>query len=139
MYQLSTKGRYGTRFMYQLAKNYGKGSMLLKDIAKLEDLSMKYMEQIIPLLKSAKLIKSNRGPRGGYILQKKPAEINMKTILQALEGDITPVNCVDNPTKCTRSNSCISRNVWSILESRLNETLENISLEDMLKMEHNYK
>ncbi len=134
MYQLSTKGRYGTRFMYQLAKNHGKGPMLLKDIAAKENLSLKYMEQIIPSLKKAGLIKSLRGPYGGYVLLREPGKIEMKTILTALEGDIAPVHCVDEPEKCDRSKFCPARQVWHIMEEQLNETLSNITLKDMLKM-----
>ncbi len=134
MYQLSTKGRYGTRLMYQLAKNHGKGPMLLKDIARIENLSIKYMEQIIPLLKKAGLIKSLRGPYGGYGLQKPPEAINMKVILIALEGDISPVHCVDEPESCDRSKFCPARQVWHIMEEQLNDTLSKITLQDMLKM-----
>ncbi len=134
MYQLSTKGRYGTRLMYQLAKNYGQGPMLLKEIAKKEDLSVKYMEQIIVLLKQANFITSLRGPYGGYTLNKAPSEINMKELLEVLEGDISPVDCVDNPIRCQKSDHCAAHNVWQILESKINHTLEEISLQDMLEM-----
>ncbi|HMA61646.1 MAG TPA: Rrf2 family transcriptional regulator [bacterium] len=132
MWQLSTKGRYGTRLMFQLALNYGQGPMLLKDIAKNEDLSTKYLEHIVPLLKSANFINSTRGAHGGYALAKEPAEIDLRTLVAVLEGDIAPVDCVDSPDICERSDTCVARDVWSILEDRINETLEDITLQDMV-------
>jgi len=134
MYQLSTKGRYGTRLMYQLAKHYGQGPVLLKEIAKKENLSIKYMEQIIVLLKQANFITSLRGPYGGYALKKSPIEINMKELLKVLEGEISPVHCVDNPNECKKSDNCPAHNVWQILGRKINKTLENITLQDMLDM-----
>ena len=133
MWQLSTKGRYGTRLMYQLALQYGKGPILLKDIAKVEDLTIKYLEHIVPLLKSANLIRSVRGPQGGYQLTKAPDKINLKDILKNLEGDIAPVGCVSFPEICDRTESCPAREVWCRLEDQISDTLQNISLKDMVK------
>ena len=132
MWQLSTKGRYGTRLMFQLALNYGNGPMLLKNIAKKEDLSTKYLEHIIPLLKSANFINSTRGAHGGYSLAKPPEEIDLKQLVGVLEGDIAPVDCVDSPDICDRSDRCVAREVWSILEDSINETLGDITLKDMV-------
>ena len=140
MWQLSTKGRYGTRLMFQLALNYGNGPMLLKDIAKKEDLSTKYLEHIVPLLKSANFIHSTRGAHGGYALALPPEEIDLRKLVGVLEGDIAPVDCVDSPDLCDRSDCCVARDVWSILEDRINETLEDITLQDMVeKYEQEYK
>lgn len=134
MWQLSTKGRYGTRLMLQLALKYGEGPILLKDIAEAEDLTIKYLEHIVPLLKSAKLITSVRGPHGGYQLTTSPDKINIKNILEILEGDIAPVNCVTIPTLCERSKFCTARDVWCLLEDRIFDTLQNITLKDMVIM-----
>ncbi len=134
MWQLSTKGRYGTRLMYQLALQYGKGPILLKDIAKVEDLTIKYLEHIVPLLKSANLIRSVRGPQGGYQLTIAPDKINLKDILKILEGDIAPVSCVSFPEICDRTESCPARKVWCRLEDQISNTLQNISLKDMVDM-----
>jgi Rrf2 family protein len=140
MWQLSTKGRYGTRLMFQLALNYGSGPMLLKNIAQKEDLSTKYLEHIVPLLKSANFINSTRGAHGGYALAKPPEEIDLKQLVSVLEGDIAPVDCVDSPNICDRSSHCVARDVWSILEDSINETLGNITLQDMVdKFEKEYK
>lgn len=134
MWQLSTKGRYGTRLMFQLALNYGNGPMLLKDIAKNEDLSTKYLEHIVPLLKSANFINSTRGAHGGYSLARAPEKIDLRTLVAVLEGDIAPVDCVDSPNICERSDSCVARDVWSVLEDKINETLEDINLRDMVEI-----
>jgi len=134
MWQLSTKGRYGTRLMFQLALKYGKGPVLLKDIADAEGLTTKYLEHIVPLLKSAKLIRSVRGPHGGYQLTKAPDNINLRDILRILEGNTAPVDCVPLPEMCSRSNSCTSRNVWCRLDESITDTLQKITLKDMVAM-----
>jgi len=134
MWQLSTKGRYGTRVMFQLALRYGEGPILLKNIAEAEDLSTKYLEHIVPLLKSANLIQSVRGPHGGYQLSKPPQEVNLKDIVEVLEGDIAPVDCVDTPSVCERTEECTARDVWSLLEDKIRSTLIDITLQDMLDM-----
>ena len=85
MMRLSTKGRYGTRLMLDLALHYGEGLVFLKDIAKREEISVGYLEHLIPPLKSAGLIKSSRGAHGGYSLAKEPSEINLREIVQVFE------------------------------------------------------
>jgi len=134
MWQLSTKGRYGLRLMFQLALKYGQGPVFLKDIAQAENLTIKYLEHIVPLLKAAKLIRSVRGPHGGYQLTKDPGDITLKIILKNLEGDIAPVDCVSLPAVCTRSNTCTARNVWCVLEENISNTLQRITLNDMVDM-----
>lgn len=136
MWQLSTKGRYGLRLMFQLALKYDQGPVLLKDIAQAENLTIKYLEHIVPLLKAAKLIRSVRGPHGGYQLTKDPGDITLKIILKNLEGDIAPVDCVSLPAVCTRSNTCTARNVWCVLEENISNTLQRITLNDMVNMYH---
>ncbi|MFH2137548.1 MAG: Rrf2 family transcriptional regulator [Candidatus Omnitrophota bacterium] len=132
MWKLSTKGRYGSRLMVELALNYGKGSMLLKDIAHQEDISEGYLEHIIPLLKAAGLIHSARGAHGGYVLARPPEAITLKEIVQALEGSLAPVECVDTPSVCTRTKCCVTRDVWTELKDSITKTLEKVSLKDMV-------
>ncbi len=121
--------------MYQLAKNYGNGTLLLKQIATVEELSLKYLEHIVPPLKQAGLITSARGPRGGYELASEPDLITLRDILSALEGDLAPVECVSTPDICKRNSACKSRTVWMRLEQTISATLEAISLADMVAME----
>ncbi len=137
MIRLSTKGKYGTRLMFQLALNYGKGSMLLKNIAENEDLSVRYLEHLIPPLKTARLIHSKRGANGGYELAKSPEDINLKDIIRVLEGPFYPSECVESPGICDRSAFCITRDVWSKLEESISSTLAGFSLQDLVNKYRN--
>jgi Rrf2 family transcriptional regulator, cysteine metabolism repressor len=133
MLKLSTKGRYGTRLMVVLALNYDKGQVLLKDIAAQEDLSEGYLENIVPLLKSAGLIYAIRGARGGYALAKKPAEISLRQIIQALEGPLNYVECVGNPSICKRLDECAVRDFWSEINQTMINALDNVTLENIVE------
>jgi len=132
MIRISTKGRYGTRFMLQLARNYDHGPMLLKEIAQKEEISEGYLQHIVDALKSAGLIRSNRVGHGGYTLARPPGEITLKDILSSLEGSISLVECIDTPTVCNRSPDCLIRDVWSELSNNLTHSLQSVTLEDVL-------
>lgn len=136
MIRLSTKGKYGTRLMFQLALNYGNGPMLLKDIAAREDLSVRYLEHLVSPLKTAGLIIATRGSKGGYALSKKPEDITVKEIIQILEGPLYPSECVEVPEICDRSDSCITRDVWVELEQTISATLARHTLRELVD---NYK
>lgn len=132
MIRLSTKGRYGTRLMVELGLNYGKGYILLKDIAKKQDVSVGYLEQIIPNLKSAGLINSSRGAHGGYTLAKPPTEIGMGEIITALEGPISLVECVNSPEVCDRVDICVTRDLWEEINMKIDTTLKSKNLQDLV-------
>lgn len=136
MMRLSTKGRYGSRLMLELALNYGKGAVLLKDIARRQEISEGYLEHIVPPLKVAGLIKSTRGAHGGYMLAKNPSEINLKDVVGTLEGSLYPVECVDNPDICHRVPSCVTRDIWQKLGDNISQTLESITLNDMVQSQN---
>ncbi len=131
MIRISTKGRYGTRFMLELAMNFEKGPILLKDIAKNEEISEGYLQHIVDALKGGGLIHTNRIGHGGYTLAKKPEEITLREILSTLEGTISLVECVDNPNVCNRSQNCVTRGVWSELSEKFTQSLNAITLKDM--------
>jgi len=133
--KLSTKGRYGTRAMVDLALRYGQGPILLKDIAKRQEISEKYLEHIITSLKVAGLVKSIRGAHGGYILAKSPAQIKLSQVIKVLEGSIAPVECVDDPRTCSRVELCVTRDVWKEIKRAIDEILESISLKDLVERE----
>ncbi|HGE71317.1 TPA: Rrf2 family transcriptional regulator [Candidatus Poribacteria bacterium] len=133
MMKLSTRSRYGVRLMFELALNYGKGSLLLKDIAKRQDISEKYLSKLIIPLKGAGLVNSIRGAHGGYVLAQDPNKISIKEIVDVLEGDISPVECVKNKSICDRSLDCPIRDVWCKLDRQISNTLESISLQDIVK------
>ena len=112
MMKLSSRGEYGTRLMIELAENYNTGPVLLKDISYSQDISLKYLGQITILLKTAGLIKSARGPLGGYFLSRPPESIKLISILEATEGLLYLAECVENPESCHRSKDCTVRLVW---------------------------
>jgi Rrf2 family cysteine metabolism transcriptional repressor len=131
--KLSTRSRYGVRLMFELALNYGKEPVLLRNIAKNQEISEKYLSKLIIPLKAAGFVNSLRGAHGGYILAKEPVKISIKEIVEVLEGDISPVECVKNPSLCKRVSICPTRDVWCKLNNEISETLKNISLEDIVK------
>jgi Rrf2 family protein len=130
--KLSTRGRYGVRLMFDLALHYGEGPIYLKDIAERQEVSVKYLWQLINPLKTKGLVNSTRGAHGGYVLGKEPGLISLKEILQVLEGSLCLVDCVDTPSLCERSPSCISRDIWEEASKGLQQMLENTTLATMV-------
>ena len=110
--KLSTRSRYGTRMMLDLATHYDEGPIQIGDVAKREDISVKYLEQLIIPLKKASLIESVRGPKGGHMLAKPPEEITIGEIVRVLEGGVTLTPCLIDPDVCEKSNNCLTRGIW---------------------------
>lgn len=110
--KLSTRSRYGTRMMLDLANHYDEGPIQIGDVAKREDISVKYLEQLIIPLKKASLIESVRGPKGGHMLAKPPEEITIGEIVRVLEGGVTLTPCIIDPDVCEKSNNCLTRGIW---------------------------
>jgi len=133
--RLSTKGRYGARAMLELALNYKKGTILLRDIAHRQEISESYLERMMTALVSAGLVRSSRGQNGGFILAKPPGEIRLSKIIQAVEGSISPVACVDDPALCKRVSICITRDIWKKLKEAMTDVLDSITLKDMVNMQ----
>jgi len=136
MIRLSTKGRYGTRLMLNLAHHYNKGNeaIILKNISKDEDISIRYLEQIIIPLKINKLVKSIRGAGGGYILARHPSKIMLSEILHSLEGACCLVECVDDDDYCNLMNICAAHEIWKKASSMLKDYFENTSLQDLIEI-----
>lgn len=130
--KISTRGRYGTRLMVELAKEGSDHPVPLSKIAKRQEISVKYLEQLIIPLKRAGLIKSVRGARGGYILSMSPSEISMARILEVLENGLFFVRCVELPEECDRSATCITRNLWSFLQDAFYQRLDSLTLADVV-------
>jgi len=120
--------------MVALALNYGKGPVFLKDIAKGENISEKYLSLIIIPLRGVGLVNSIRGAHGGYSLAKDPSQITMKEIVDVLEGDCSLVNCVNDPSACPRVPICASHDIWAIIGGKISETLNSITLDMLVKM-----
>jgi len=131
--KLSTKGRYGTQVMLDLALHHGKGRVLLKDIARRQEISENYLEHLMPPLKAAKLISSSRGAHGGYILTNPPHKIKLIDIIQALEGSLAPAECVNTPRVCSRSKFCVTRDVWTEMKAAIDGVLESTTLQDLVE------
>jgi len=131
--ELSTKAQYGARFMLELALHYGEGPVPLKDIAQRQEFSEKYLWNVMGPLKIVGLIRSTRGSNGGFALTKPPSEINMKEIVSALEGSLCLVQCVDDPSLCSRVPTCVTRDIWSAASESILKILESITLEDMVE------
>ena len=110
--KLSTRARYGTRALLDLAIQGSGEPVSLKDIAKRQQISLQYLEHLMTPLIAAGLVRSVRGPKGGVMLAKPPEKIMLSEIIQLLEGSIAPVDCVDNPKLCPRSGLCVTRDIW---------------------------
>jgi Rrf2 family transcriptional regulator, iron-sulfur cluster assembly transcription factor len=133
--KLSTKTRYGTRLLLDLAKRYGNSPVSVGDIAKRQDISVKYLEQIILPLKKARLILSTRGPKGGHVLAKDPHEISLGQIVRLLESEDELAECIKKPEKCIRSKDCSVRLAWHEATTALYDKLNSISISDLLEYE----
>jgi len=132
--KLSTKGRYGVTAMYDLALQFGNGYTPLNSIAQRQMISEPYLEQLIAPLRKAGLVRSVRGPHGGYILAKLPSEITIGDIIRILEGPIAPVECVEDDNEfCGKMESCITRDIWVQLRDSMEKVLDSITLADLVK------
>ena len=131
--KLSTKARYGTRALLDLAIHEGEGMISLKDIAARQQISQQYLEQFMRPLIAAGLVRSTRGPKGGVSLGRHPADIKLSEVVQLLEGSNALVECIDDPSTCSRSELCITRDVWDEVKRAMNGVLESITLKDLVE------
>jgi Rrf2 family iron-sulfur cluster assembly transcriptional regulator len=131
--KLSTRSRYGTRMMLDLAQHCADGPVQIGEIAKRQGISVKYLEQLIIMLKKADFIRSVRGPKGGHVLAKEPQEITVGEIVIALEGEISLSRCIENPEICDRSEACPTRDVWEIATRAMYNELRSFTLWDMIE------
>ena len=134
--RVSTKGRYGTRLMLNLARHYDSGNkaVILRNVAEEEEISIRYLEQIIISLKIYKLVKSIRGAGGGYTLARKPSEITICPILEALEGSCGLVDCVEDKDFCDRLPSCAAYEIWKEASQILKDYFERVTLQYLLEI-----
>lgn len=125
---ISTKGRYGLRVMIELASHYGKGPVMVDYIAQKQDISKKYIHQLIIQLKSAGLVRSVRGPKGGYELARDPESISALDVVEAMEGKTAPVECVADSSVCNRSADCVTRPLWCEIAAAIDGVLEKVTI-----------
>jgi Rrf2 family cysteine metabolism transcriptional repressor len=131
--KVNTKVRYGLRAMLQIAKHYGEDPLPISTIAKSQDISGKYLEQVVVALRKADLINSHKGVRGGYTLTRDPAEITLWDIISALDSHTALVDCVVDPSSCERSQSCLSHVIWKLLSQRMQEFWASYTLQDLIE------
>lgn len=135
--KISTKGRYALRMMLDLAEHKEEGFIALKDIARRQEISKKYLEQIVPILNRSEYLLTNRGYQGGYKLAKEPARYTVGEILRLTEGSLAPVACLEQQQNgCERSGECATLPVWQGLYQVINEYLDSITLQDLLEQNH---
>lgn len=131
---VSTKGRYALRVIIDLAQHAEDGYISLKEISDRQEISMKYLESIVSVLNKAGLLRSQRGKDGGYELTKAPAEYTVGEIIRSMEGNLTPVSCLDcEEVTCERADSCLTLPMWQQLDGLINGYLDSITVEDLLK------
>ncbi len=132
--KISTKGRYATRVMLDLALNNTGESIKVKDIAARQGISEKYLEQIISVLNKAGYVKSIRGAQGGYRLAKAPEEYTIGMILRLTEGSMAPVACLeDGAEECERCDTCETLEVWQQLYDAINQVIDQITIADLVE------
>ncbi|MBW2623994.1 MAG: Rrf2 family transcriptional regulator [Deltaproteobacteria bacterium] len=133
--KLSTRTRYGTRLLFDLARHCHKGPVQIGEVARRQNISVKYLEQIIRPLKKAELVFSVRGPKGGHVLAKSPDEISLGQIVRLLESNTELVDCVSNPADCEMSDDCRVRFAWQEATRVLYDKLDSITISDLLSNE----
>ncbi len=131
--KISTRARYGVRAMLDLAIHYEAGPVLVKDIARRQQISGKYLEQILITLKLVGLVRSIRGMHGGFLLAKPPAAIKLSDIVRALDGSLAPVECVDDPELYPRSSFCAAHELWKEVNRAVCGVLESVTLKDFVE------
>lgn len=139
--KISTKGRYAIRMMLDLAEHQNGGYVALKDIAKRQNISKKYLEQIVPLLNNAGILNTTRGYQGGYMLAKNPSQYTVGDVLRITEGSLAPVFCAEAETNhcssfCERSAQCPTLPLWQGLYKVICDYLDSITLQDLLDRNH---
>ena len=133
--KISTKGRYALRLMLDLAMNGENNVVRIKDIAERQQISDKYLEQIISVLNKAGYVRSTRGPQGGYSLRKAPEEYTVGDILRLTEGSLAPVACVEEEGSSEREVDCVTVEVWKRLNQAISDVVDHITLADLVALQ----
>ena len=131
--KLSTRSRYGARILVDLARHNGQGPVQIGEISKRQDISVKYLEQLIRPLKQASMVTSVRGPKGGHLLAKNPEDITLGQIVRLFEGQAELVECISNPEQCNMSDDCQVRLAWKEATRVLYEKLDSTTISDLMK------
>jgi Rrf2 family protein len=131
--KISTRGRYALRLMLDIALAEGDAPVRIKDIAGRQELSEKYLEQIVSVLNKAGLVKSSRGPQGGYRLTRKPEDYTAGEIVSAIEGSLAPVACLTTETnECPRQGACVTLRLWEKVDNAIHSVMDSVTLADLI-------
>ena len=132
MLKLSTKGQYGVRAMFEIAKGYPDRPVTIREISEMQEVSVAYLEQILNKLRKAGLVRSIKGPGGGYLLNKSPLQISIYSILNELEGPVAITSCLDPDEGCVRIDSCVTHLLWKALGEQIEAFLNTITLNNLM-------
>ena len=135
--KVSTKGRYALRLMIDLAMHTDDGYISIKTVSQRQDISEKYLEQIIKMLSKAKLVESTRGAQGGYRLVKDPSQYTVGEIVRVTEGSLAPVECLNDDSTCENCQNCVTIEIWQNVLDAINEVVDNITLDYLVKKQKN--
>ena len=131
---ISTRGRYALRVMLDLAENSDGAYVAMKEVAQRQQISLKYLERILPMLVEARLVEGVRGKGGGYRLTREPDEYTLSDILLAAEGDLAPISCLEkNAPPCERAGDCRTLPMWKELNTLITDYLNSKTLADLMK------
>jgi len=130
--KLSTRTRYGIRAAIEIAGHYGQGPVQIKVIGQKQAISVKYLEQLMAILKSGGFVHSVRGSKGGYVLAREPEQIRLDKLVLALEGAITTAECVDDDSYCARAADCVARELWTEVQHAVMDVLRSVTLKDLV-------
>jgi Rrf2 family cysteine metabolism transcriptional repressor len=131
--KISSRSRYGTRLLLELALRWGEGPILMKDIARRQHIPLPYLQRLIGPLTKKRIIETFRGPGGGISLLKPPNEIRLSEVVQLLDGSIARVKCVDNPETCSLSGHCVAHDIWGEVKKATNKVLESVTLQELVR------
>jgi Rrf2 family transcriptional regulator, cysteine metabolism repressor len=131
--KLSTRGRYASRAMIELARHYGEGSLSIDRIAEKQHISKRYLEHIFARLRVAGIVEGTRGSKGGYVLLRPPDQVSVGEVVRAVEGPLGPVHCVDDPASCPKVGRCATHNLWTEAARVLNELLDGHTIGSLLQ------
>ena len=137
--KLSTRSRYGARILVDLARHNNQGPIQIGEISKRQDISVKYLEQLIRPLKQASMVTSVRGPKGGHLLAKNPKNITLGQIVRLFEGQTELVECISNPEQCNMADDCRVRLAWKEATRVLYEKLDSTTISDLMQENANDK
>lgn len=133
--KLSTRVRYGTRLLVDVAANEGESPVALKDVARRQQVSLNYVKQLMAPLVAAGVVRTERGSGGGVRLAQAPADIKVSRVVSILDGSTAPVACVDAPSVCVRNGECATRGIWCRVKDAIDGVLDSVTIQDLVEQE----